>query len=107
MGQRSIVLTYYFLLKFIIINLIFTVIILRPFWCTEESQENVKDILEYYIENYNVYHDKIVVTGHSLVDQGTMYMKQTLPEYFLFLKNFIFYLDKYHLLCYNIDTLRS
>lgn len=53
-----------------------------PYWCTEESRVNVKDLLDYYIENYNVDPDKIVVCGHSLGGQGTLYMAQVLPEYF-------------------------
>ena len=53
-----------------------------PFWCTEDSKTNVKNLLDYYIENYNIDPDKVVACGHSLGGQGTLYFSQVLPEYF-------------------------
>lgn len=53
-----------------------------PSWITEESRVNVKNLLDYYIENCNVDPNKIVIAGHSLGAQGALYMAQVLPEYF-------------------------
>ena len=53
-----------------------------PYWCSEDSANNIKDLLDYYIENYNVDPAQIAVSGHSLGGQGTAYLPQVLPEYF-------------------------
>ena len=53
-----------------------------PYWCSEESANNVQELLNYYIEHYNVDPNQIVVAGHSLGGQGAVYMPQVLPETF-------------------------
>lgn len=53
-----------------------------PYWCSEDSANNIQDLLDYYIENYNVDPAQIAVSGHSLGGQGAVYMPQVLPETF-------------------------
>jgi predicted peptidase len=53
-----------------------------PYWCTENSRNNLEVLIDYYVENYNIDPDKIAICGHSLGAQGTLYLAQTLPEYF-------------------------
>lgn len=53
-----------------------------PFWCTETSANNIQDLVDYYVENYNVDPRQVVVSGHSLGGQGAVYMPQVLPDTF-------------------------
>lgn len=53
-----------------------------PYWCCESAAEDITDLLNYYIENYNIDPNQIAVSGHSLGGQGAVYMPQVLPDTF-------------------------
>ena len=51
-------------------------------WNTDVSTENVKNLIDYMVEAYNIDVNRIYLVGHSLGGQGTLYMASKLPGYF-------------------------
>lgn len=51
-------------------------------WNKSDSKENLKELLDWFIENYNVDTENIILMGHSLGGQGALYMALELEEYF-------------------------
>ena len=51
-------------------------------WSSQSAVNNVRDLLDMIIENYNIDTDHIIITGHSLGGDGAAYMAWKLPEYF-------------------------
>lgn len=51
-------------------------------WNKDTTRDNLKALLDMFIEEYNIDTDKIIVVGHSLGGQGALYMAYELPEYF-------------------------
>lgn len=51
-------------------------------WNKTESEENLKELLDWFIANYNVDTENIILIGHSLGGQGALYMALELEEYF-------------------------
>ena len=53
-----------------------------PYWCSQDSARNIQDLIDYYVENYNVDRNQVVLSGHSLGGQGVAYLTQVMPEAF-------------------------
>ena len=51
-------------------------------WNKTESEDNLKALLDWFIDNYNVDTENIIIMGHSLGGQGALYMAHQLQEYF-------------------------
>lgn len=51
-------------------------------WNTEEAKENLQKLLEKFIAEHNVDTDNIIIIGHSLGGQGSLYMAHELSTYF-------------------------
>lgn len=51
-------------------------------WNKESTRDNLKALLDKFIEDHNIDVDRIIVVGHSLGGQGALYMAYELPEYF-------------------------
>ena len=51
-------------------------------WNKEEAKESLKKLLDWFISNYNVDTENIIIIGHSLGGQGALYMAHELQEYF-------------------------
>lgn len=49
-------------------------------WNVDQSVENVENLIDYFIETYNVDANRIYIVGHSLGGQGTMYMAAKLQD---------------------------
>ena len=52
------------------------------YWNSGGEKENIKNLLEEIIEEYNINRNQIVISGHSMGGRGTLYMAHQLPEYF-------------------------
>lgn len=51
-------------------------------WNKESTKNNLRALIDKFIEEYNIDLDRIIVVGHSLGGQGALYMAHELPEYF-------------------------
>lgn len=51
-------------------------------WNSQKCATNIQNLVTYYVENYNVDPNRIVIMGHSLGGQGAIYMPQVLPATF-------------------------
>lgn len=51
-------------------------------WNKESTRDNLKALLDKFIEEHNIDVDRIIVVGHSLGEQCALYMAYELPEYF-------------------------
>ena len=51
-------------------------------WCDNQSTQQVKDIIDMAIAEYNIDPERIVICGHSLGGQGTTYIASKLDGYF-------------------------
>lgn len=51
-------------------------------WNNPNAKDNLRILIDKFINEYNVDTDKIIITGHSLGGQGALYMAHQLPEYF-------------------------
>lgn len=52
------------------------------YWSCDISVNNVRNLIDRFVETHNVNTDKIIITGHSLGGQGSLYMALNMPEYF-------------------------
>ncbi len=53
-----------------------------PYWCTEDAAKYITDLIDYYVEHYNVDPNQVALAGHSLGGQGVAYLPQVLPDTF-------------------------
>lgn len=53
-----------------------------PHWFRPQAVNNVKNMIDWFIENYNIDQSKIMISGHSSGGVGAMYIAHELPEYF-------------------------
>jgi pimeloyl-ACP methyl ester carboxylesterase len=51
-------------------------------WSVNYSADNLRILLDSFIEKYNVDTNNIIIVGHSLGGQGALYMAHQLSEYF-------------------------
>lgn len=51
-------------------------------WNKESTRDNLRELLDKFIEEHNIDTDRIIVVGHSLGGQGALYMAHELPGYF-------------------------
>ena len=51
-------------------------------WNKESTKENLQELLDQIIDEYDIDPECIVIVGHSLGGQGALYMAHELPEYF-------------------------
>ena len=51
-------------------------------WNAQKCAINIQNLIVYYVENYNVDPNRVVIMGHSLGGQGAIYMPQVLPDTF-------------------------
>lgn len=51
-------------------------------WTNEQALSQVKDIIGFFIQNYSINMEKIIISGHSLGGLGTLYFAVEMPEYF-------------------------
>ena len=51
-------------------------------WTNQRAKQQVADIVNFFVENYPVDTDRVIISGHSLGGLGALYMAVELPEYF-------------------------